>query len=84
MFTLLANPDLFLAAASGDKLATTLRDFIAPLFLLGVGIAALSFLFRRQITEFLQFVALAIGISLFFYFPGFLEGLAKLLSQALS
>lgn len=75
---------LFIAVASGNKLATQIRDFIAPLFLLAVGIAALSFLFRRQITEFLQFCALAVGISLFFYFPGVLEGLAKVLHNALS
>lgn len=86
MFALLAlvTPDLIVAAASGEKLATTIRDFIAPLFLLAVGIAALSFLFQRQVTQFLQFIALAVGIAVFFYFPGVLEGLAKILSNALS
>lgn len=87
MFTLLTvlNTiafDLVLAASPGDKLANMLRDFIAPLFLLAVGIAALSFLFQRQVTQFLQFAALAVGIAVFFYFPGIIETLAGLISKA--
>jgi uncharacterized membrane protein YoaK (UPF0700 family) len=53
------------------------RDFIAPIFMLVVGVVALSFLMRRQITAFLQFFALVVLIAVVFYFPGVFEGFAR-------
>ena len=79
-----ASADVLYAAPNGDKLASTIRDFIAPLFLLGIGLVALTFLVQRQVTQFLQFFAIAVGVGVFFYFPGFIEGLAKVFSSALS
>lgn len=65
-----AGPDVqgFVAAA---------RDFIAPIFMLVVGVVALSFLMRRQITAFLQFFALVVLIAVVFYFPGVFENFAQ-------
>lgn len=71
-----------LAQTSGDTIATTIRNFIAPLVLLAVGIAALSFLFRRQMTEFLQFACLAVGVAVFFYVPGVVEKVATTIAAA--
>lgn len=70
-----------LAQTSGDTIATAIRNFIAPLVLLAVGIAALSFLFKRQMTEFLQFIALAIGVAIFFYVPGVVEKIATTIAN---
>lgn len=71
-----------LAASSGDTLATTLRNWIAPLFLLAIGFAAMSFLFQRQVTKFLEFAALAVGVALFFYYPGVIQKVAAVFSKA--
>lgn len=71
------------APTTGEGLANTIRNFIAPLFLLALSIAALTFLWRRQFTEFLQFAALGVGIALLFYWPGVVESLARLLAGAL-
>lgn len=77
MHTLLAA-----APTTGAGLADAIRNFIAPLFLLAISIAAISFVFRRQITEFLQFAALGVGVAVFFYVPGIVEGLARLVASA--
>lgn len=71
------------APASGQKLADTLRNWIAPLFLLAISVAAMTFLFKRQVTEFLQFAALGVGVAVFFYVPGVVEGLARFIAGAL-
>lgn len=62
---------------SGANIANAIRDFIAPFFLLAIGIAAMSFLFKRQMTEFLQFIALGAGVAVFFYVPGVVEKIAN-------
>lgn len=69
-------------ATSGSKLADAIRSFIAPLFLLAIGIAALSFLFQRQVTKFLEFTAIAIGVAVFFYVPGIVPTIANTLAAA--
>ena len=33
----------------------------------------MSFLFQRQMTQFLQFIVLALGIAVLLYFPGIIE-----------
>jgi hypothetical protein len=71
------------APTTGAGLADAIRNFVAPLFLLAISFAAMSFLFRRQITEFLQFAALGVGVAVFFYVPGIVEGLARVIAKAL-
>lgn len=51
----------------GGDLADTIRKIVGPLVILGVGLVALSYLMRRQVTQFLQFIALAVLIGVFFY-----------------
>lgn len=81
-------PDLFmdpiLGATSGQKLADAVTKFLGPLLLLAMGLAAMTFLFQQQITRFLQFLALAIGVALMFYFPDVTKNVAELLEKALS
>jgi hypothetical protein len=71
-------------AAGGQGLATAITTFIAPLFLLAIGLAAMTFLFQRQTTQFLQFAAIAVGVALFFYYPDVVKNVALLIKNALS
>lgn len=75
--------DPILGATSGDKLAKAVTTFIGPLLLLAMGLAAMTFLFQQQITRFLQFLALAVGVALIFYFPDVTKNVAELLNKAL-
>lgn len=85
MSALLAFADPTIAAiiaAGSDGLVSAIRNFIGPIFLLAIGIAAMSFLFQRQVTQFLQFAALAVGIAIFFYYPGIIQTVAGFFAKA--
>ncbi|GII05733.1 hypothetical protein [Planobispora takensis] len=71
------------AGLDTQGLADWLRGFFAPLFLVTVSVVALFFLFAREITRFVQFLAIAIGVGLVFYFPGLIEVLARGVAGAL-
>lgn len=68
------------AAATGepnpDAFVTNIRNFIAPIFLLAIGLISLSFLMRRQLTAFFQFFLLTVLIGVLFYVPGIVENFA--------
>jgi hypothetical protein len=66
-----------------DNLASWLRDVFGPLFLVIVSIVAIFFLFTREITRFVQFIILAIGIGIIFYVPNIIETTAKAIATAL-
>jgi hypothetical protein len=84
---MVSMPDHVLAAAPNelqtDKLADWLRQIFGPLFLVIVSIVAIFFLFTREITRFVQFIVLAIGIGIIFYVPGIIETTAKAIAKAL-
>ncbi|MGI8330677.1 hypothetical protein ACRYCC_11990 [Actinomadura scrupuli] len=67
---------------TGD-LAKWLREVFGPLFLVIVSIVAIFFLFTREITRFVQFIVLAIGIGIVFYVPNVIETTAKAIAKAL-
>ncbi|RKS71989.1 hypothetical protein BZB76_4800 [Actinomadura pelletieri DSM 43383] len=77
---LLAAPDDELQT---DQLADWLRQIFGPLFLVIVSIVAIFFLFTREITRFVQFIVLAIGIGVVFYVPNIIETTAKAIAKAL-
>ncbi|AQZ63054.1 unnamed protein product [[Actinomadura] parvosata subsp. kistnae] len=64
-------------------LADFLRGFFGPLFLVTVSVVALFFLFTREITRFVQFLAVAITIGVIFYVPNVIEVLARGIAGAL-
>lgn len=66
-----------------DQLADWLRQIFGPLFLVIVSIVAIFFLFTREITRFVQFIVLAIGIGVIFYVPNIIETTAKAIAKAL-
>ena len=51
--------------------------FVAPIFLLVIGITAFSFLLKKQMKKFIEFVILTVGVGVFFYTPGVVENIAK-------
>jgi uncharacterized sodium:solute symporter family permease YidK len=71
------------AAINTQGLVSYLQGLFGPLFLGIVGIVALFFLFTREITRFVQFILLAVGIAVIFYTPSIVQTLAKGISNAL-
>lgn len=69
--------------ASGDGLATAIRNFIAPIVLLVIGIMALKYLFRHELTQFFEFAALTVGIGVFFYSPDVVQSLSQVIANAI-
>ncbi len=54
------------------------RDFIAPIFLLIVGIFALKLLVAdKSIRGFIEFLVLAALVATVFYYPGIVEAIAS-------
>jgi hypothetical protein len=77
MFDILANVDPFIIAATSQQLADSIRAFVGPILLVVIGIIAIPFLVRREMTQFIIFVVIAIAVFILFYAPGIIEGLAK-------
>ncbi|MEV1002678.1 hypothetical protein [Nonomuraea sp. NPDC050202] len=71
------------AELNTQGLADFLRGFFGPLFLVTVSVVALFFLFTREITRFVQFLAVAITIGVIFYVPNIIEILARGIAGAL-
>ena len=71
------------ATLNSKGLVTYLQQLFGPLFLGIVGIVALFFLFTREITRFVQFLVLAIGIAVIFYTPSIVQTLATGIANAL-
>lgn len=69
------------STATGNTFASNIRTFIGPIVLLGIGLGALKFLFQRQMTQFFQFMAIAVLVGVFFYTPNVVENLATWLGS---
>jgi type IV secretory pathway VirB2 component (pilin) len=68
--------DLVLANAS-DDIVRTVQAYVGPVLLLIIGIVALTFLFRREMMQFVMFIIIAILVSIFFYAPGVVKSIAQ-------
>jgi len=68
---------------STTGLVDWIRGLIGPLFVGGIGIIAVFFLFTRELTKFAQFLILAVAIAIVFYTPGIIEVIATGLTHAL-
>lgn len=55
-----------------SQLVTNIQNFVGPILLLAIGIVAIKHLVTRQMTQFFQFLAVALLILLLFYTPGVL------------
>jgi hypothetical protein len=68
--------DMLLANVS-DNIVKTVQAYVGPILLLLIGIVALTFLFRREIMQFVIFIIIAILVSIFFYAPGVIKSIAQ-------
>lgn len=59
------TPDFVVVALDGGDIADTLRELIEPIVLLVMGVVAVTFLFKRQLTQFFQFAFLGVLVWLF-------------------
>lgn len=55
-----------------NNVVTNIQNFVGPILLLAIGIVAIKHLVTRQMTQFFQFMAIALLILLLFYTPGVL------------
>lgn len=67
----------FVLAASGASIADGIRNFVGPILMLVMGIVAITFLFRREMTQFIIFLVIAIVVAIIFYAPGLIEDIGK-------
>lgn len=68
--------DLVVAAGS-ESLVDGLRNFIGPILMLVMGIVAITFLFKREMTQFMIFLGIAIVVAIIFYAPGLITNIAQ-------
>lgn len=71
------NDFVLAAGTSGDSLAKGIRNFVGPILLLVMGIVAITFLFRREMTQFVIFLVIAIVVAIIFYAPDVIKNIAK-------
>jgi hypothetical protein len=68
--------DLLLANAA-EQIVQTVQAYVGPIFLLVIGIVALTFLFRREVMQFVIFLIIAILVAILFYAPGVIKAIAQ-------
>lgn len=61
----------------GANLAEFIRQIIQPLYLVGIGTAALYFLMARSLAKLLAFAMLAVFVGVFVFVPGAEAGVAE-------
>lgn len=74
MLALISN--LLLANVS-DQIVSTVQAYVGPILLLLIGFVALTFLFKREIMQFVIFIIIAILVSILFYAPGVIKAIAQ-------
>lgn len=80
MSTLLALTNDFtaiIAASGADTLTTQIRNFIAPFLLLAISIAAITFLFKREMLQFLMFLVIGLAVAAVFYSPQLITSIGQ-------
>lgn len=71
----------FVLAATGDSLADGIRGFVGPILMLVIGIVAITFLFRREMTQFMIFIVIAIVVAILFYAPDVIANLGRNINE---
>lgn len=69
--------DFVLGAADGNALATGIRNFVGPILMLVTGLVAITFLFRREMTQFMIFLVITIVVLILFFAPDVIKNIAK-------
>lgn len=66
-----------IVANASEKLVGTLQAYVGPVLLFIIGIVAITFLFRREIMQFVLFIVIAIIVAVLFYAPGVVKAIAQ-------
>lgn len=63
--------------ADSTSLANSIRNFVGPILMVAVGIIAITFLVRREMTQFILFLVIAVAVFAIFYAPDIIKSLAQ-------
>lgn len=74
---MLAQINDLIVANVATNLVDTLKAYIGPILLLIIGAISLTFLFKRQVSQFLTFLAIAIVVAIIFYAPDVITNIAQ-------
>lgn len=72
----------FFVAAGSESLVNGIRDFIGPILMLIMGIVAITFLFKREMTNMMIFLGIACVVAVIFYAPGLISNIAKNVNES--
>lgn len=73
---MLALINNLLLANVSDTIVQTVQAYVGPILLLLIGIVALTFLFKREVMQFVIFLIIAILVAVLFYSPGIVKAIA--------
>lgn len=65
------------ASSTTQTILDNLQNILGPIFLAIIGILALTFLAKKQMKRFIEFIILAIAVAVLFYDPGIVKNLAN-------
>lgn len=68
---------------TGEGFRALVTTFAGNIFLAFMGLGAIVFLFKREMTQFVQFAVVALLVASFIYTPDFWVGASKAVAQAL-
>lgn len=71
------NAGTVMADVNSGNMVKIIRNFIGPIALLIVSLLALTFLFRREMTQFIIFIIIGVVVLAIFYVPDFIANLGK-------
>jgi hypothetical protein len=67
--------------ATVEEIVSNIREFIAPIYLLVIGVVALTFLFRRQTTQLIQFMVIAIIVGVLLFSPEIVQSISGIIAN---
>lgn len=74
---MLAQINALLLGNAAESIVSAIQAYVGPFLLLIIGIVALTFLFRREIMQFVIFLIIAILVAILFYAPGVIKAIAQ-------
>jgi hypothetical protein len=67
----------YILGNGATDLTDQVRAFVAPFVLIATSLISITFLVKRQMTQFLTFLIIAVAVFAIFYAPGLLANLGK-------
>jgi len=72
----------YILGNGATDLTDQVRAFVAPFVLIATSLIAITFLVKRQMTQFLTFLIIAVAVFAIFYAPGIVANLGKNLGES--